>query len=257
MKVVILAGGLGTRISEETLFKPKPMVLIGDKPILWHIMKIYSSYGFNEFVICLGYKGFAVKEYFANYLMQESDVEINTSTGNISYLKNNSENWKVTLVNTGEKTMTGGRIKRIKPYIGNERFFLTYGDGVGDINIKELLDFHLKQGKLATLTSTKPFGRFGVIETNPQGLITSFKEKNAEDTSWINGGFFVCEPQVIDYIQDDTTVWEKDPLEKLTQMGELSAFKHNGFWRAMDSLNDKNVLEEYWSSANPPWKVWQ
>jgi len=190
MKVVILAGGLGTRISEETVFKPKPMVLIGDKPILWHIMKIYSSYGFNDFVICCGYKGHVIKEYFANYLLHESDVTINTATNNLTFHNSTSENWNVSLINTGELTMTGGRIKRIQEYVGNETFFLTYGDGVGDINIEELLAFHKSQGKKATLTATKPFGRFGVIDIANNGQITSFKEKDKEDVSWINGGFF-------------------------------------------------------------------
>jgi glucose-1-phosphate cytidylyltransferase len=256
MKVVILAGGLGTRISEETVFKPKPMVLIGDKPILWHIMKIYSSYGFNDFVICCGYKGHVIKEYFANYLLHESDVTINTATNNLTFHNSTSENWNVSLINTGELTMTGGRIKRIQEYVGNETFFLTYGDGVGDINIEELLAFHKSQGKKATLTATKPFGRFGVIDIANNGQITSFKEKDKQDVSWINGGFFVLEPSVFDYIEGDSTVFEKEPLEKLTQEGELNAFKHDGFWRAMDSLNDKNVLEEYWNTGTAAWKVW-
>ena len=256
MKVVILAGGLGTRISEETVFKPKPMVLIGDKPILWHIMKIYSSYGFNDFVICCGYKGHVIKEYFANYLLHESDVTINTSTNDLTFHNSNSENWNVSLINTGELTMTGGRIKRIQEYVGNESFFLTYGDGVGDININDLLKFHKSHGKKATLTATKPFGRFGVIDITDNGQITSFKEKDKEDVSWINGGFFVLEPSVFDYIEGDSTVFEKEPLEKLTQEGELNAFKHDGFWRAMDSLNDKNVLEEYWNTGTAAWKVW-
>jgi glucose-1-phosphate cytidylyltransferase len=256
MKVVILAGGLGTRISEETVFKPKPMVLIGDKPILWHIMKIYSSYGFNDFVICCGYKGHVIKEYFSNYLLHESDVTINTASNNLTFHNSNSENWNVSLINTGELTMTGGRIKRIKEYVGNETFFLTYGDGVGDINIEELLAFHKSHGKKATLTATKPFGRFGVIDITANGQITSFKEKDKEDVSWINGGFFVLEPSVFDYIEGDLTVFEKEPLEKLTQEGQLNAFKHEGFWRAMDSLNDKNVLEEYWNTGTAAWKVW-
>jgi len=256
MKVVILAGGLGTRISEETVFKPKPMVLIGDKPILWHIMKIYSSYGFNDFVICCGYKGHVIKEYFANYLLHESDVTINTATNNLTFHNSTSENWNVSLINTGELTMTGGRIKRIQEYVGNESFFLTYGDGVGDININDLLKFHKSHGKKATLTATKPFGRFGVIDITDNGQITSFKEKDKEDVSWINGGFFVLEPSVFDYIEGDSTVFEKEPLEKLTQEGELNAFKHDGFWRAMDSLNDKNVLEEYWNTGTAAWKVW-
>ena len=256
MKVVILAGGLGTRISEETVYKPKPMVLIGDKPILWHIMKIYASYGFTDFVICCGYKGHVIKEYFANYLLQESDFTINTKTNELQIHTSPSENWNVTLVNTGELTMTGGRVKRVKDYLNNEPFFLTYGDGVGDVNIPELLAFHQKNGRKATLTATKPFGRFGVIDITDNGQISSFKEKNKEDVSWINGCFFVLEPSVLDYIDGDETVFEKDPLEKLTSEGQLGAYQHDGFWRAMDSLNDKNVLEEYWNTGNAPWKIW-
>jgi glucose-1-phosphate cytidylyltransferase len=256
MKVVILAGGLGTRISEETVFKPKPMVLIGEKPILWHIMKIYSSFGFNEFIICCGYKGYVIKEYFSNYLLHENDITIDLKSNGMTFHNENAEDWKITLINTGESTMTGGRVKRIKEYVGNERFFLTYGDGVGNIDIRSLLNFHVSNGKKATLTATKPFGRFGVIDINTSGSVTSFKEKNKEDVSWINGGFFVLEPSIFDYIEGDTTVFEKEPLETLTSEGELSAFQHDGFWRAMDSLNDKNILEEYWNSGNAPWKIW-
>ena len=256
MKVVILAGGLGTRISEETVYKPKPMVLIGDKPILWHIMKIYASHGFTEFIICCGYKGHVIKEYFTNYLLQESDFTINTKSNQITIHSSQNEDWNITLVNTGELTMTGGRVKRIQEYVNNERFFLTYGDGVGDVDIKALLLHHQQSGKKATLTATKPFGRFGVIDITENGQISSFKEKNKEDVSWINGGFFVLEPSVFDYIEGDATSFEKEPLEKLTAEGELSAFKHDGFWRAMDSLNDKNVLEEHWNTGNAPWKIW-
>jgi glucose-1-phosphate cytidylyltransferase len=256
MKVVILAGGLGTRISEETVYKPKPMVLVGDKPILWHIMKIYATHGFTDFVICCGYKGHVIKEYFANYLLQGSDFTINTKTNEIKIHTTPDEDWNVTLVNTGELTMTGGRVKRVKEYLNNEPFFLTYGDGVGDINIPELLAFHQRNGRKATLTATKPFGRFGVIDIEENGMISSFKEKKKEDVSWINGGFFVLEPSVLDYIFGDETVFEKDPLERLTAEGELGAYKHDGFWRAMDSLNDKNVLEEHWNSGNAPWKIW-
>ena len=256
MKVVILAGGLGTRISEETVYKPKPMVLIGDKPILWHIMKIYASHGFTDFIICCGYKGHVIKEYFANYLLQESDFTINTKTNKMQIHTSSSENWNVTLVNTGELTMTGGRVKRIKEYLNDEPFFLTYGDGVGDIDVSGLLAFHQKSGRKATLTATKPFGRFGVIDITDNGQISSFKEKNKEDVSWINGGFLVLEPSVLDYIDGDETVFEKDPLEKLTSEGQLGAYQHDGFWRAMDSLNDKNVLEEYWNTGNAPWKIW-
>ncbi len=256
MKVVILAGGLGTRISEETVYKPKPMVLIGDKPILWHIMKIYASFGFSDFVICCGYKGHVIKEYFANYLLQESDFTINTKSNQLTIHSGPTEEWNITLVNTGELTMTGGRVKRIKDYVGNAPFFLTYGDGVGDVDIKALLAHHQQSGKKVTLTATKPFGRFGVIDITENGQVSSFKEKNKEDVSWINGGFFVLEPSVFDYIEGDATSFEKEPLEKLTAEGELSAFKHDGFWRAMDSLNDKNVLEEYWNTGNAPWKIW-
>jgi glucose-1-phosphate cytidylyltransferase len=256
MKVVILAGGLGTRISEETVYKPKPMVLIGDKPILWHIMKIYASYGFTDFVICCGYKGHVIKEYFSNYLLRESDFTINTKTNEFEIHSTPSEDWNVTLVNTGELTMTGGRIKRIKEYVNNEAFFLTYGDGLGDVNISELLKFHQQSGRKATLTATKPFGRFGVIDIQEKGQISSFKEKDKEDVSWINGGFFVLEPDVFNYIEGDEIVFEKAPLERLTEEGELIAYQHNGFWRAMDSLNDKNILEDYWHSGNAPWKIW-
>jgi len=256
MKVVILAGGLGTRISEETVYKPKPMVLIGDKPILWHIMKIYASFGYTDFVICCGYKGHVIKEYFANYLLQESDFTINTKSNELTIHSSPTEDWNITLVNTGELTMTGGRVKRIKDHVGNAPFFLTYGDGVGDVDIKALLAHHQQSGKKATLTATKPFGRFGVIDIAENGQVSSFKEKNKEDVSWINGGFFVLEPSVLDYIEGDATSFEKEPLEKLTSEGELSAFKHDGFWRAMDSLNDKNVLEEYWNTGNAPWKIW-
>lgn len=256
MKVVILAGGLGTRISEETVYKPKPMVLIGDKPILWHIMKIYASYGFTDFVICCGYKGHVIKEYFANYLLQESDFTINTKSNQLTIHSCPKEDWNITLVNTGELTMTGGRVKRIKEYVGDAPFFLTYGDGVGDIDIKALLAHHHQSGKKATLTATKPFGRFGVIDITENCQVSSFKEKNKEDVSWINGGFFVLEPSIFDYIDGDATSFEKEPLEKLTAEGELSAFKHDGFWRAMDSLNDKNVLEEHWNTGTAPWKTW-
>ena len=256
MKTVILCGGLGTRLAEETQLKPKPMVEVGGRPILWHIMKIYSYYGFNDFVICCGYKGHMIKEYFANYLLHQSDISINTSTNNITFHNSKSEDWNVSLIDTGELTMTGGRIKRIKEYVNNEPFFLTYGDGVGNINILELLKFHQKSGKIATLTATKPFGRFGVIEIEEDGLVSSFKEKNKEDVSWINGGFFVLEPEIFDYIEDDQTVFEQGPLETLTKNNQLGAYKHDLFWRAMDSLNDKKTLEEHWNSGKAEWKVW-
>jgi glucose-1-phosphate cytidylyltransferase len=219
-------------------------------------MKIYASYGFTDFVICCGYKGHVIKDYFANYLLQESDFTINTKSNQLTIHSSPTEDWNITLVNTGELTMTGGRVKRIKEHVGNGPFFLTYGDGVGDVDIKALLAHHQKSGKKVTLTATKPFGRFGVIDISDDEQVSSFKEKNKEDVSWINGGFFVLEPSVFDYIEGDATSFEKEPLEKLTSEGELSAFKHNGFWRAMDSLNDKNVLEEYWNSGSAPWKIW-
>ena len=234
----------------------KVVILAGDKPILWHIMKIYASYGFTDFVICCGYKGHVIKEYFSNYLLQESDFTINTKSNQLTIHSSPTEDWNITLVNTGELTMTGGRVKRIKDYVGNAPFFLTYGDGVGDVDLKALLAHHQQSGKKVTLTATKPFGRFGVIDIAESGQVSSFKEKNKEDVSWINGGFFVLEPSVFDYIEGDATSFEKEPLEKLTAEGELSAFQHDGFWRAMDSLNDKNVLEEHWNTGNAPWKIW-
>ena len=255
MKVVILAGGFGTRLSEETGDRPKPMVLIGGNPILWHIMKIYSSQGFNEFIICLGYKGHIIKEYFANYLMYHSDMECDFDNDTIKYFNNKTENWKVTLVDTGLNTMTGGRIKRVEKHIGNSTFMLTYGDGLGDVDIKKLINFHYKNGKIATLTATKPFGRFGVLNINSD-LVTSFKEKPADNISWINGGFFVLEPDIFNFIGDDTTIFERDPLEMLSKKNELCAFKHEGFWRAMDTLRDKKTLENYWKSGDIPWKTW-
>ncbi|ACO04300.1 MAG TPA: glucose-1-phosphate cytidylyltransferase [Persephonella sp.] len=256
MKVVILAGGFGTRLSEETDIKPKPMVEIGGKPILWHIMKIYSSYGFNDFVVCLGYKGYVIKEYFANYFLHMSDVTIDLKNNQIEVHDVKAEPWKVTLVDTGLNTMTGGRIKRIKNYIGNETFMLTYGDGVGNINIKELLEFHKKHGRYATLTAVQPSGRFGALDLEDV-QVKAFKEKPKGDGAWINGGFFVLEPQIFDYIEGDETIWERDPLENLAKDGQLMAYKHTGFWKPMDTLRDKRELESLWQSGNPPWKVWE
>lgn len=256
MKVVILAGGYGTRLSEETVNIPKPMVEIGGKPILWHIMKIYSHYGYNDFIICLGYKGYIIKEYFMNYFMHMSDITVDLSNGGIKVHNSKAENWKVTLVDTGLDTMTGGRIKRIKDHLYGERFMLTYGDGVGDVNINSLVEFHESHGKLATMTAVQPSGRFGALRINDDKKVESFVEKPAGDGAWINGGFFVLEPQVIDYIKDDNTTWEREPLENLTKESQLFAYKHEGFWKPMDTLRDKIELERLWSTKEAPWKVW-
>ena len=257
MKAVLLAGGLGTRLSEETTIKPKPMVEIGGKPVLWHIMKIYSTYGVNDFIVCCGYKGYAIKEYFANYFLHMSDVTFDMRFNQMNIHRGYAEPWRVTLVDTGESTMTGGRLKRVREHIGNETFCFTYGDGLSSVNIKQLIEFHQEQKTLATLTATQPPGRFGAIcLESEQTKIASFLEKPEGDGAWINGGYFVLEPEVIDYIADDTTVWEKEPLEKLADMGQLSAYKHSGFWQPMDTLRDKNYLEDLWKSGNAPWKVW-
>ena len=257
MKVVILAGGFGTRISEESVNRPKPMVEIGDQPILWHIMKEYSQYGFNDFIICLGYKQYVIKEYFANYFLHTSDITIDLAHNSMELHDYYSEPWKVTLIDTGLNTMTGGRIKRIQKYIGNEPFMLTYGDGVSSVNINKLLEFHKKQGKIATLTAINAGQRFGVLDINDNNEIKSFREKNDEDGSMINGGYMVLEPEVFRYIEDDKTVFEKEPLEKLAKNGQLSAYKHDGFWKCMDTLRDKNQLEEMWEKGEAPWKVWE
>src|SRR5579872_830102 len=256
MKGVILAGGLGTRISEETIVKPKPMIEIGGKPIIWHIMKIYSAFGINDFIICLGYKGYVIKEYFANYFLHMSDVTFDMTSNQTQVHQNFAEKWRITLVETGEKTMTGGRLKRIAPYLNpGEDFCFTYGDGVADINIKALIDFHKKNQSLVTLTATQPPGRFGALDLD-QEKILGFKEKPQGDGGWINGGYFVVSPKALDYIEDDGTIWEKHPLENMAQHGKLSAYKHNGFWHAMDTLRDKNYLEELWSNERAPWKIW-
>ncbi len=256
MKVVILAGGYGTRLGEETSIKPKPMVEIGGKPILWHIMKIYSHYGFNEFVICLGYKGYVIKEYFANYFLHQSDVTFDLQKQSFDVHNNFSEPWKVTLVDTGIDTMTGGRIRRIKDYV-DDTFMLTYGDGVGDINIDELLNMHKKHNKCVTMSSTQPEGRFGSIEFEEDGKIKQFIEKPKGDGSWINIGFFVVNKEIFYYLpEDDGLIFERQPLEHLAADGELYTYHHNGFWRCMDSLNDKNKLEKLWKE-NPLWKVWE
>jgi glucose-1-phosphate cytidylyltransferase len=259
MKVVILAGGFGTRISEESHLKPKPMIEIGEKPILWHIMKIYSHYGFNDFVICLGYKGYCIKEYFAHYFLHESDVTFDFQNKNEQVIHHHSaEPWRVTLVNTGMESMTGGRVKRVQPYIGNEPFMLTYGDGVGDINIHELIQYHKAHGKLATVTTTQPIGRFGAIDfsENDNNVVISFQEKPKGDGGWINAGFFVMQPEVFDYIEGDKTVLEKETLAVLAKERQLLAYKSTGFWQPMDTVRDKTLLEELWKSGNAPWKKW-
>jgi len=256
MKVVILAGGLGTRLSEETVLKPKPMVEIGGMPILWHIMKIYSSYGYNDFVICLGYKGYVVKEYFANYFLHKSDVTINLEDNSIKVHDSQAEPWKITLVDTGIDSMTGGRIKRVQQHIGDEMFMLTYGDGVSNVNIDELMKFHKMNGKFCTVTAVQPSARFGALNLDDKNHVHSFLEKPKGDGSWINGGFFVCQPQIFDYIEGDSTIFERSPMEKLAADGQMVAFKHEGFWKPMDTLRDKVELEENWVSNNAAWKNW-
>jgi glucose-1-phosphate cytidylyltransferase len=255
MKAVILAGGLGTRLSEETSTRPKPMIEIGGKPILWHIMKLYSVHGINDFIICLGYKGYMVKEYFANYFLHMSDVTFDIANNKMEVHQNNVEPWYVTLVDTGENTMTGGRLKRVRHYLGDEDFCYTYGDGVGNVDITQLIQFHREQGTLATLTATQPPGRFGALNIDKH-KITSFQEKPSGDGGWVNGGFFVLSPKLIDYIEGDNTMWEREPMERLACEGQMSAYLHNGFWQPMDTLRDKNYLEGLWQSGNAPWKVW-
>jgi len=257
MKVVILAGGQGTRISEETVVRPKPMVEIGSKPILWHIMKIYSHYGYNDFIVCLGFKGYMIKEYFSNYFLHMSDVTFDMEKNTMEVHQKYVEPWKVTLVDTGIDSGTGGRVKRIAPYLNKETFMLTYGDGVADINISRLVNYHKNHGKLATVTSTQPSGRFGALLCDAQARVTSFQEKPAGDGSWINGGFFVFEPEVLGRIDGDATVLEKEPLEGLASDGQLIAYKHGGFWQPMDTLRDKIHLEQLWDNGKAPWKVWK
>jgi glucose-1-phosphate cytidylyltransferase len=256
MKVVILAGGLGSRISEETSARPKPMVEIGGRPMLWHIMKIYSAHGLNDFIVCLGYKGYVIKEYFANYFLHMSDVTFDMAANRMEVHQAKAEPWRVTLVDTGENTMTGGRLKRVRDYIGNDDFCFTYGDGVADIDIRALVDFHKGHGKLATLTATQPPGRFGALRVTGTA-VTGFQEKPHGDGGWINGGFFVLSPKVIDYIEDDATVWERGPMERLARDGNLHAHLHRGFWQPMDTLRDKTQLEALWDTGKAPWKVWQ
>jgi glucose-1-phosphate cytidylyltransferase len=259
MKAVILAGGYGTRISEESSIRPKPMVEIGGKPILWHIMKTYAAHGVSDFVICCGYKGYMIKEYFANYFLHTADVTFDLRENRMEIHRAASEPWKVTLIDTGEATMTGGRIRRVREYVGNETFCLTYGDGVGDVDITRLLAYHSAQGALATLTAVQPPGRFGAFTLgDEQSRVHSFKEKPQGDGegAYINGGYFVLEPQVFDYIEGDSTVWEREPMERLAHEGHLAAYRHSGFWQPMDTLRDKNLLEDLWRSGRAPWKVW-
>jgi glucose-1-phosphate cytidylyltransferase len=255
MKVVILAGGLGTRISEESHLKPKPMIEIGGKPILWHIMKMYSHYGINDFVVCLGYKGYVIKEYFSNYFLHTSDVTFDMRDNKMEIHQKFAEPWKITLVDTGEMTMTGGRLKRVASYIGDETFCFTYGDGVSNLDIAALIKEHRKAGRRATVTAIQPPGRYGALLIENR-TVHNFQEKPAGDGAWINGGFFVVEPSVLDYIEGDETVWEQHPLQQLAADGQLTAYQHHGFWQAMDTLRDKNHLEELWSSGKAPWKSW-
>ena len=260
MKTVILAGGFGTRLSEETGIRPKPLVEIGGKPILWHILKMYSSYGHNDFIICCGYKGHMIKEFFSSYYLHSSDVVFDLKNNETKLINNSIEPWNVTLIDTGENTMTGGRIKRIKEYVGNEPFFLTYGDGVSDVNFNKLLAFHKEQNNYATLTAVQQPGRYGAFNLESgDNKITNFREKpkgGTRETAWINGGFFVLEPEIFDFIEDDTTVWEREPMESLAQKEQLSAYKHEGYWQSMDSLRDKTVLEAVWDAEKAPWKNW-
>lgn len=255
MKLVILAGGLGTRIAEETSVRPKPMVEIGGKPILWHIMKIYSSYGITDFIICCGYKGYLIKEYFANYFLHMSDVTFDIAKNEMHVNEKHAEPWTVTLVDTGENTMTGGRLKRVQDYLDDEDFCFTYGDGLSDVDIGALTQFHKEQKVLATVTAVQPPGRFGSLDMQ-NNRITSFTEKPGDNGSWINGGYFVLSPKVIDFIRDDSTIWEREPLETLAKSGQLASFQHKGFWHPMDTLRDKIHLEKLWTSGKAPWKIW-
>ena len=257
MKAVILAGGLGTRLSEETSLRPKPMVEVGGRPILWHIMKIYSSHGINDFVICCGYKGFVIKEYFMNYLLHRSDVTIDVKNNSMDIHQNTAEPWKVTLVDTGDSSGTGGRLRRVKDYLDDETFCFTYGDGVSDVNVTEMLEFHKSQNTLATLTAVQPPGRYGAFRLSQEDdRILNFREKPKGDGAWINGGFFALEPKAIDYIDNDGVFWEEDPLSRIAEDGQLSAYKHRGYWQSMDTLRDKNVLEGLWGKNQAPWKTW-
>lgn len=258
MKVVILAGGFGTRISEESHLKPKPMIEVGGMPIMWHIMKLYSHYGYNDFVICAGYKQYVIKEYFSNYFLHKSDITYDFTTGKHDMIihNNTAEPWRVTVVDTGLNTMTGGRVKRVKKYLGDEAFMVTYGDGVSNVDISALISFHMEHGKLMTLTGVRPEGRFGVMDFEGDNQIKAFREKSKEDSGWINGGFIVCQPEVLDYISGDEIMLEREPMEQLAQLGELACYKHQGFWQCMDTLRDKEKLEKMWADNTAPWKVW-
>jgi len=257
MKVVILAGGFGTRLSEESDLRPKPMVEIGGRPILWHIMKIYSSFGFNEFIVCCGYKGYYIKDYFHHYYMHEADISIDLLRNTIEFHHSKAEPWQVTLVDTGLNTMTGGRVKRVAPFLGADSFMLTYGDGVADVDINHLLECHERSGKLVTLTAVQPSGRFGSLEIESDGKVSSFKEKPKGDGAWINGGFFVCEHEALEYIAEgDQSIWERGPLETLASENQLNSYRHGGFWLPMDTLRDKNELQRLWESGQAPWKTW-
>lgn len=255
MKVVLLAGGLGTRLSEETTIRPKPLVEIGGRPILWHIMKIFAAAGLNEFIVCLGYKGYLIKEFFANYYLHASDVTIDVANNSLEIHQSVAEPWRITLVETGDATMTGGRLKRVRPYLGDEPFLMTYGDGVADVRIQDLLKFHERHGKRATMTVVQPPGRFGATEMDGD-LVAQFREKPQGDGAWINGGFFVLEPAVLDLVESDGTVWEQQPLETLARSGQLAAFRHDGFWHPLDTVRDKRILEDLWASGEAPWKIW-
>jgi glucose-1-phosphate cytidylyltransferase len=257
MKTLILAGGYGSRLSEETELRPKPMVEISGRPILWHIMKIYSHYGFNEFVILLGYKGYQIKEYFYNYFLHQSDITIDLENNKVDIHKSKAEPWKITLVDTGLNTMTAGRIKKVRDYIGDETFMLTYGDGVADIDIKELISSHKKSKKFATVTAVQPLGRFGTLNITDGEVVSSFYEKPKGDNAWINGGFFVLEPEIFNYIKNENTLWEKEPMETLARQSQLNAYRHRGFWRPMDTLRDKTDLENLWNEGNAPWRIWE
>ena len=256
MKAVILAGGLGTRIAEESDTKPKPMVEVGGRPLLWHIMKMYSHHGINDFVVCLGYKGYVIKEFFFNYYRHTSDLAIDLRTGQHTVMNTQAEDWKVTLIDTGANTMTGGRLKRVAPYLGGSTFCMTYGDGLSDIDIGREVDFHRRSGKLATVAAVQPPGRFGVLSMSAEGSVNRFEEKPSEEIGWINGGFFVLEPRAIDYIEGDETSWERGPLNRLAADGQLAAFPHTGFWRPCDTLRDKRDLEQLWESGTAPWRSW-
>jgi len=258
MKLIILAGGLGTRISEETLLRPKPLIEIGGKPILWHIMKMYSHFGINDFIICCGYKGYLIKEYFANYFLHTSDVTFDIANNQMHVHQKNAEPWKVTLIDTGDSTQTGGRLKRVKKYVQEESAFcFTYGDGVSDLNIAEVINFHKNHGKLVTVTAVKPPGRYGALEISSSNQVTKFMEKPPGDGGFINGGFFVLSPECIDLIEGDAVSWEDYPLKELARRGEVNAFQHDGFWQSMDTLREKNHLEDLWRSGKPPWKLWE